>query len=322
MRALFLVLCLAAQLAAVSAKKTILLSNDDSWASTYIRAVYRLLKEANYNVILVAPVSQRLGWAGKFDLPETKTLLTDGEFGYVKKGAPSWGKEENDKNIWYFNGTPSSCVAFALDYVIPQHFGNVNVDLTIGGVNEGPNLSAGFYTASGTMSAIYTSIYRGIPGISFSGLDFNNSFFKDQLNNDADNPANIYAKKVVDLTNRVLGNKTTLPKNTGLNVNFPKVGLLSSKKCTNPKWLNTRVTGSGIFMQDMTYDDKSDMVSWQVKYFDDIQTELTVGDINLPSEYSVYLADNCTTAVSAFTIDNDVSVTQNRQVQLLIGDLF
>lgn len=57
-------------LAQVICAKNILLTNDDSWVSTNIRATYRELTLAGHNVVLVAPVSQRSGYGGKFDIPK------------------------------------------------------------------------------------------------------------------------------------------------------------------------------------------------------------------------------------------------------------
>jgi len=65
------------------------LSNDDGFTSTNIRATYYKLKDAGHNVFLVAAVSQRSGWGGKFDIPSSPTLETNGEFGYIKAGSPS-----------------------------------------------------------------------------------------------------------------------------------------------------------------------------------------------------------------------------------------
>lgn len=311
-------------LSLVLGSKTILLTNDDSWALTNIRAAYRDLVKAGYDVILVAPVSQRSGWAGKFDVPDSKTLDNDGEFGYVKKGAPSWGHEDNNKNIWYFNGTPSSCVAFALDYVIPNHFDNVAIELTIGGPNEGPNLSPGFYTASGTMGAVYTSIYRGIPGISFSGSNLNNSFYKDSLNNDSLNPSNIYAKKVVELTDTVFKSNDKIPNMLGINVNFPLAGSESTSNpaCNEPHWQQTRLMGKGVFSPNMKYNSDSGLMEWTYKYFDDIQKDCEDGDCDLPSEYTVFWANNCTASVSVFSIDYDANLSQTNKVKNIIGSIF
>ncbi|ODV77494.1 5'/3'-nucleotidase sure [Suhomyces tanzawaensis NRRL Y-17324] len=300
-------------LAAIAVAKTVLLTNDDGFASTNIRAAYRELKKAGHDVILVAPVLQRSSWGGKFDLPDSPTLNYDGEFGYVKAGDPSWGHEADDNRIWYFNGTPSSCVAFALDYVIPEHFGNVTVDLVVGGPNEGPNLSPGFYTVSGTMGAVYTGIYRGIPGISFSGSDFNNSFYKDSLNTAKDSPANIYAGKVVELVDKVL-TSGGLPHGVGLNVNFPTVGTLNSK-CSDPQWEITRMMGSGIFMQSLNFNSKSGLFDWNVTYYDGILDGCDVGDCGLSSEYEVYLKNDCRSTVSIFSIDYDASINNSNKVR-------
>lgn len=303
-----------------SAAKTILLSNDDGWASTYIRAAYRDLKDAGYNVILVAPVSQRSGYGGKFDVPTSKTLETDGEFSYVKKGAPSWDHEKDDQNIWYFNGTPASCISFALDYLLPEKFDNVTPDLVVAGPNEGPNLSPGFYTASGTMGAVYNAIYRGIPAISFLGSDFNNSFFKDSLDDSKSNPANIYSKKVVELTKKVIDGG--MPAITGINVNFPKVGTLLGKddpSCDDPKWQFGRMMGKGVFVQNMKYNLDLGLMEWGTKYFDNILKDCDSGDCGLTAEYDIYLKNNCSTSVSVFTVDYDTTLLTSNTVKKLLG---
>ncbi|CAK7895413.1 acid phosphatase [[Candida] anglica] len=301
----------------VLAAKTILLTNDDGWASTNIRATYRDLKSAGYDVILVAPVSQRSGWGGKFDVPQTKELLNDGEFGYVKKGAPSWGQDQDDKNIWYFNGTPSSCVSFALDYLFPEYYSDKTIDYVFAGPNEGPNLTPGFFTVSGTMGATYSAIYRGIPAVSFSGSDFNNSFFKDSLNNDESNPANIYAKKVVEIAQKLSNASTPLPPRTGLSINFPKVGTLKSS-CTNPVWQYTRVDGSCIFQQNMAYNKDSGLMKLGVECYD-VQSGYKVDDYGLAGEYSVYLADNCTTTLSVFSTEYDASQDEIQTIHNILN---
>lgn len=307
-----LVLCVA---------KTILLTNDDSFVSTNIRATYRDLKDAGYTVILVAPASQRSGYAGKFDVPDGNKLTADGEFLHVKAGDPAWGRDDDDEDIWYFDGTPSSCVAFALDYVIPNYYDDVDIDLTIGGPNEGPNLSPGFYTASGTMSAVYYSLYRGIPAISFSGSNLNNSYYKDGLDDDDQNPANIYAKKVVTLTKLILKSKTSIPNTVGLNVNFPLVGNEASD-CDDPVFQLSRLLGPGVFMPSLKYDDLSDSFSWTYDFASGVAEDYcVVGDCNLPSEYAVFWALKCISSVTVFTINNDANTDQISTVKNIIGNV-
>jgi len=130
---------------------------------------------------LVAPASQKSGFGGLFDLPTSVNLTEEGEFGYPAKGSPSWGHEEDDINVWYFDGTPASCVSFGMDYLIPKHFHNKSVDLVIAGPNEGTNISPGMFTLSGTIGATYSAVGRGLPAIAFSGRLENNSFYQDDI---------------------------------------------------------------------------------------------------------------------------------------------
>ena len=65
----------------------------------------------------------------------------------------------------YFNGTPASTAAFALDFIVPIHFGKPaveTVDLVVSGPNEGNNNGPFLYTLSGTIGAAYLSIERGV----------------------------------------------------------------------------------------------------------------------------------------------------------------
>ena len=200
----FLTSALVLLLSVGALAKNILLTNDDGWQATNIRATYYKLKEAGHNVFLVAPVSQRSGFSGKFDIPTSPTLQTNGEFNYPPAGAPSWGHEVDDNHIWYFNGTPASSAVFGINYVIPKYGDNVTIDLVVSGPNEGTNMSPGLFTISGTVGATYTSIYRGIPGVAFSGSNSNNSFFKDSLDlKDNKEPSTIYANKVVEFVNQI-----------------------------------------------------------------------------------------------------------------------
>lgn len=310
--------------------KNILLTNDDGFAATNIRAAYRELKKAGHNVLLVAPVSQRSGWAGKFDIPPTKDLTTDGEFDYITKGSPSWGHEANDLNIWYFNGTPASCVAFGLKYVIPEFLNKSSsknssfdkVDLVVSGPNEGTNLSPGYFTISGTIGAAVAATYRGIPAIAFSGSNGNNSFFKDSLNEDSNEPSNIYAKKVTEFVNGLFEQQGSadraLPVGTGLNVNFPPVGS-QAESCTDPKWVFSRIAGAKSFGPDVKYDEKSGMVEETDSVFNALNVCYN-GDCSLPSEASIL--DNkssCQASVSPFSVDFGANLHLTGQIKYALS---
>lgn len=306
--------------------KTIVLSNDDGWQALNIRATYRELTNAGYQVILSAPASQRSGWSGRFVLPTNTTMSTGGEFNYPPAGSPSWGHEENDTSIWYFDGTPASSVAFALEYLVPNYYNNTKVDLVVNGPNEGLNVSPGMFTISGTISATYNSVYRGVPAVAFSGSNGNNSFFADFADQEDDEnlAANIYAKKVTEFVDALFkgaGDEyELLPVTTGLNVNFPKVGH-DNESCTDPSWVYTRLSGKGSYAADLKYDEDSKLFVWTNGYYEPM-TEKIFGIKTLQSEAEIINDDNCQTAVSAFSIDYDASVEQNEYIQQSLQGLF
>jgi 5'/3'-nucleotidase SurE len=72
----------------------ILISNDDSWATANIRAIYYAAKEAGHDAIISAPAMQQSG-RGRL-MREPVPLAKDGEFGAVKKGAPAEGHDTKD----------------------------------------------------------------------------------------------------------------------------------------------------------------------------------------------------------------------------------
>lgn len=305
--------------------KTILLSNDDGFTSTEIRALYRDLKEADYDVIMVAPVRQRSGYGGALVVPESNVLEEDGEFGYIKSGEPAWGQDPEDDDIWYFDGTPAACISFAFEYLLPKEYPNTTIDLVAAGPNQGPNLTPGFYTTSGTMGATYSGLYRGYQSISFSGSNLNNSFFKDSLDDDEYNPSNIYAKKAVDLIDLVLEKDNFLPPLTGLNVNFPEAGYLLDDKtqCVDPVWKLGSMLHGGVFIPIAKYDEDSDSFSSYYKYYSDIQKKCTKGTVcDLPGEYEIFWARNCTTAISIFSGDYSANQTINDAVSNKLKSLF
>lgn len=302
-------------------KKTILLSNDDGWQSTNIRAAYRELSDAGYDVIMVAPVSQRSGFGGQFKFPQTVNLTTDGEFGYPRAGAPSWAHEEDDVNIWYFNGTPAACVAFALDYLLPKYYNNKTIDLVVAGPNEGGNVSPGLFTLSGTMGATYTAVDRGLPAIAFSGYDLNYTFFKDFVGKENDEffGPNINARLVVEFVNKLFASQKNnpLPFTTGLNVNFPDVG----KECYDPEWVFTRMAGPYSDNAALKYNETTGLFKWN-----DIDLPATdeciFGDCDLPSEGAIIFKTKCKSSVSIFSIDFDASYQQANNFQKSFGDFF
>lgn len=315
-------LCL---LASTVLAKTVLLTNDDSWASTNIRATYYKLKEAGHNVILVAPVSQRSGFGGQFYVQQNKNLTSNGEFNYVLQGAPSWGHELTDDHIWYYNGTPASCVAFALTYVLPKYFAtqNYSIDLVVSGPNEGTNMG-GLYTLSGTMGATYNAVYRNLPAIAFSGSNSNNSFYKDSLNlSDPLDPSTIYAEQTVSLVNTIFENQGSnpraLPLGVGLNVNYPPVGY-QNETCVEPKWVPTRITGDFASTADMVFNETAGVFEWSPHSYAALSV-CNSGDCSLPTEDFIISRTACQASISVFQVDYDANLALTLQTHDLLKPL-
>lgn len=309
---------------ALAAAQNILLTNDDGWASTGIRAAYRSLTDAGYNVILVAPVEQRSGYGGTFMYSYTNTLLHDDQFHYKLQGDDAWGSEEDDDHIWYFNATPAACVSFAFDYLIPNYFADLDIDLVVAGPNQGLNEDDTMYTLSGTVGATYNAVYRGYPAVAFSGSQTNNSFFKDSLNNDTNDPQNIYASKMVELVDTLFDNQgdnaALLPLSVGLNVNMPKVSTQSSTNCTDPKFVFSRLTGQDVLIPGLAYNSTSNLFAWEYKNGTAATANGLHGDVTLPSEDTV-LASGCYSSLSAFSIDYTAPTLEQQKVKVLVSDL-
>jgi 5'-nucleotidase len=130
---------------------SILLGNDDGFGSAQVREFYRLLKASGHEVVMVAPADNESGQGGRSVFTTNKSLAVNSEFNLIPAGAPSIGRDPGDPDVWYYNGTPAACTYVALDYVLPNFYGNRSIDLYCGGVNFGLNDGAFYYTLSGTI---------------------------------------------------------------------------------------------------------------------------------------------------------------------------
>lgn len=128
---------------------SILLGNDDGFGSAQLRELYRCMKEAGHEVLVVAPVDNQSGQGGRSVFTTSKNLTKASEFDLVPAGSPSLGRDSYDPDIWYYNGTPAACTFVALDHVLPLYYANRTIDLYLGGPNYGSNLGSFLYTLSG-----------------------------------------------------------------------------------------------------------------------------------------------------------------------------
>lgn len=171
----------------------------------------------------------------------------------MKKGAPSIGTDPNDSHIWYFNGTPSSCVQVALDYVLPRYTNLTTFDLVLSGPNYGWNLGPFLYTLAGTLGATYTAVGRNIPAIGISGgYGVQTPYYDVNTTTKAGlkDPATIMAQLSANLVQQLIENVAArgggrlLPLGYGLNVNIPLITSFTDSSCVNPPFIQTRLTGA------------------------------------------------------------------------------
>ncbi|RDW61451.1 SurE-like protein [Coleophoma crateriformis] len=289
----------------------ILISNDDGFGTANIRELYKAMKALGHNCYIVASVVNESGMGGAEVYTKYKNLTSDSEFGIVKAGAPSVGTDPNDSHIWYYNGTPSTQIQVALDYVLPRYTNLTTFDLVLSGVNYGLNLGPFLYTLAGTLGATYTAIARGIPAIAFSGgYSTQTPYFWVNSSTAAGlkDPATLYGELSANLAQQLIDNAKggpILPLGYGINVNIPKITSFTNDSCVNPPFIQTRLTG-GAVVDSAGYDEETGLFSY-VDLIVPGTNQCINGDCSLPGETDVLNA-GCQSAVSVFTIDYDAPI--------------
>lgn len=320
----------------------IILTNDDSWASSNLRAFYYALRTAGHNVQVVAPAHGQSGKGGTVVLPTNKTIVTAGEFNALPASSPYSGHNESDSSLAYFDGTPAACIFWALDQVKPF---NGDIDLLVSGPNFGTNLGPSLFTLSGTIGATYTAIERGIPGIAFSASNNASGYVSRPTARTADSPPLVFTlitsphsrlalQQELDLENpnepsnliavasanfvnsfasQRLHKRSYTPKNQGLGKSSNRIlpyaiGLnvnyspLNSSSCKTPEWVHTRLTGGAVT-------DKLVIGSDGLPAYENYSPENGLntcinGDCSLPGE-TTEVEKGCRAAVSIFSTDYD-----------------
>jgi 5'-nucleotidase len=174
----------------MTAKPTILVTNDDGINAPGIRALIDVMSEIG-NVTVVAP-----------DSPQSATghAITINNTLYLNKVSA-----ENAAITEYScSGTPVDCVKLAVNEILKK-----KPDLCVSGVNHGSNSSINVIY-SGTMSAAVEAGIENIPAIGFSLLDYD-------WNADFETIKPFIKKIALEVLTK------TLPSGTVLNVNFPKL---------------------------------------------------------------------------------------------------
>ncbi len=176
----------------------ILITNDDG---IYADGIRELAKEVSKiaNVYVVAPESQRSATGHSITI-HSPIMVQESYVG------------ENIK-AYSISGTPADCVKVGIEAI----FKDINFDLVLSGINNGPNLGTDVIY-SGTVSAAIEGLVLNKPAIAVSYNDFK---VKSEVYAEA-------AKHVVDIIEN-LKDKLDLLNDCILNVNIPNMTVKGCK---------------------------------------------------------------------------------------------
>ena len=123
----------------------ILLTNDDGYSSHGIQLLSDIVKQFSKDVWIVAPEFENSGASHALTFKGKIKLKTQGN------------------NVFSIDGTPSDCVAIALDKVLADQ----RPDLILSGINSGCNVGEDV-TYSGTVAGAMEGLIRKVPSIAIS----------------------------------------------------------------------------------------------------------------------------------------------------------
>ena len=136
---------------------TVLLTNDDGYASEGIRVLAVAIRAQGHDAWIFAPDSERSGQSHAMTLRHPLKLRRHAEREYS------------------CSGTPADCVILAGHGVLP-----CKPDVVLSGINRGPNLGTDLIY-SGTAAAARQASMAGMPGIALSLAEFKEPFRYDAL---------------------------------------------------------------------------------------------------------------------------------------------
>lgn len=123
----------------------ILLTNDDGFDSPGLQTLAGIAAEFTKEIWIVAPAEDQSGAAQKISLREAIRTTRRGE------------------RSWAIKGTPSDCVALALDHLMAD----ARPNLVLSGINATSNVGDE-NNLSGTVGAALTALMLGVPAIAIS----------------------------------------------------------------------------------------------------------------------------------------------------------
>lgn len=131
----------------------IVLSNDDGWADSNIRVLYRTLKASGHGILLSAPSIDQSGTGSSMSPPAP--LDYQCQYHTCPFGSPATGMWQTDPNITYVNSFPASAMDYGINISGPERFGGRRPDLAISGINNGS-----MWTLASDLFMLGANIYR------------------------------------------------------------------------------------------------------------------------------------------------------------------
>lgn len=221
----------------------ILITNDDG-----IEDADRLIALAKS----VKAVANRVSIVvSSFDRSGTSNHTTFGKHQLTLQVTCKYYDKENNIAAYVTPGNPADCVLLGLQGL----FQDDKPDLVLSGINGGANIGPEWFT-SGTIGAVRTAAFLGVPGIALSGFD-----------DDDERSFKLIPQWITKLISS--GLLTELTKNSYLTIGFPKVPLekingvkLSSRKISvdNPELITSHK-----ILGDDPYKPENSTV-WSIKY--------------------------------------------------------
>lgn len=132
----------------------ILITNDDGYRAKGLGTLVRIMRQFG-DVIAVAPKYYQSGMATAVSMGLRRIAVRKVSGGGEVGGVP----------LWYVDGTPATCVKFALDNICPEI--GFTPDVVVSGINHGSNAATAM-NYSGTLGAAEEAAINGLPAIGVS----------------------------------------------------------------------------------------------------------------------------------------------------------
>jgi 5'-nucleotidase len=175
-------------------RKTILLTNDDGYDSTALKALYDALTPLAH-VVVVAPTTEKSACGHSLTLTRPLRFI-----------------EVDDDFYKLDDGTPTDCIYLALNSIFYEQ----KPDLIISGINKGANMGEDI-TYSGTASGAMEGVLQGVPSIAISQVCRSGCA-------DIDTTEYKLAKKTIsELVQKIFDGGFPLGERKFLNINIPPV---------------------------------------------------------------------------------------------------